>query len=65
MVQLGSIKVMTSNGAIEVPLFEPSDVDLPVWSVQTQAGTEVVNLTDPQDAELSQVRVSTSNGVKL
>ena len=64
MAQIGTIKIETSSGSVEVPVFEISDVGYPVVRVQTSSGVGAINLVDPVDAELDYLRVQTSNGVK-
>jgi hypothetical protein len=65
MVQIGTIKLQTTTGSIEVPVFEIADVQNESLRVQTQNnGVGALNLVDPSKAELNQVRVQTqSNGV--
>ncbi|MFT4892881.1 MAG: hypothetical protein ACI8Z7_000670 [Candidatus Nanohaloarchaea archaeon] len=65
MVQIGTIKLQTTTGSIEVPVFEIADVQNESLRVQTEnSGVGALNLVDPSNAELNQVRVQTqSNGV--
>ena len=61
MAQIGTIRVNTSTGTKDVPIFEESDVDLPIVHVHTDQGTGVLNLVDPADAELNQIKIQTDN----
>ena len=65
MSQIGTIRLETgSQGIVEIPIFELGDVSLSAWRVETESGTGAVNLVDPANAELDQVRIQTSQGVK-
>ncbi|WP_414838221.1 hypothetical protein ACK3SF_02365 [Candidatus Nanosalina sp. VS9-1] len=64
MAQIGTLKLKSDSGVVEVPVFEPGDVGLPVVRVQTDSGTGALNVVDTGDAELDQLRVQTSQGVK-
>lgn len=65
MAQIGSIKVNTSTGIKDVPIFETSDVNLPIVRVHTDQGTGALNLVDPANAELNQIQIQTQNNGKL
>lgn len=62
MVQLGTIKIQTPNGAKEIPVWEPSDVQNPELRVGTPNGVGALNLKDPSQADLDQIRVQTASG---
>jgi hypothetical protein len=64
MTQIGTLKIETAEGTVEVPVFEESDVENPFLRVETENGTGVINAVDPSRAELPQLRVNTSTGVK-
>lgn len=65
LAQIGSIKINTANGVKDVPIFETSDVNLPVVRVETDQGTGALNLVDPSSAELNQIQIQTQNNGTL
>ena len=64
MAQIGTLKLKTGSGTVDVPVFEVGDVDLPVIRVRTDSGVGALNVVDTGDAELDQFRVQTAQGVK-
>lgn len=53
MAQVGVVEIYTqSNGWVEVPLFEETDVTNPVWEIETASGAGYIHLVDPADADL-------------
>lgn len=64
MAKIGSIKLQTGSGEVEIPVYDPGDVEYPVLRVETGSGTGAINLVDPGDADIDQIRVETSNGIK-
>ena len=63
MGQLGTVKIQTPNGPVELPVYELSDVDNAMFRVQTGSGPGAVRLVDPSDADLPQLRMQTGSGV--
>lgn len=64
MAQIGTIKLSTNTGVKDVPIFDTGDVDNPIVRIQTDTGTGALNLVDPPNAELDELRFQTeTNGV--
>lgn len=61
MAQIGTLKIQTSSGTTEIPVYETSDVSNDMLRVHTQSGTGAINLVDPSNAELNQLRIQTQN----
>jgi len=59
------LRVQTGNGVRQIPLFDPSEVDVDFLEVETSAdGTRAVSLVNPQDAAFPYLRTQTEgNGV--
>jgi hypothetical protein len=69
MAQLGTIKLQTDSGIVDVPVFDIGDSGgstLEALRVQTDSGIGFVPLVDPADAASPQeaIRVQTDSGVK-
>jgi hypothetical protein len=69
MAQLGTIKVQTDSGIVDVPVFDVGDSGgstSEALRVQTDSGEGFVPLVDPADASNPQeaIRVQTDSGVK-
>lgn len=64
MAQRGVIKVQTPSGPFEIPVYDPADVEYPVWRVQTPSGPACVDLKDTGSADADFIRVMTAQGVK-
>jgi hypothetical protein len=61
VAKIGTIKIETGSGTKEVPVFETSDVDNDILRVETDSGVGALNLVDPSQAELNQLRIHTEN----
>jgi hypothetical protein len=71
MAQLGTIKLQTDSGIVDVPVFDISDFSnsgstIDALRVQTDSGIGAIPLTDPADASNPQeaIRVQTDSGIK-
>jgi hypothetical protein len=69
MAQLGSIKIQTDSGIVDVPVFNVGDSGgstVEALRVQTDSGEGFVPLVDPADAASPQeaIRVQTDSGIK-
>jgi hypothetical protein len=70
MAQLGTIKLQTDSGIVDLPVFDIGDSGGPVSEalrVQTDSGIGFIPLVDPADAASPQeaIRVQTDSGVKV
>lgn len=64
MAQIGTIKLQTAGGIVEVPVYELSDFGSEVYDmirVQTGSGIGAIPFTKPADAEHNSLRVQTQN----
>lgn len=61
MAQIGTLEVETGSGTVQVPVFEPADVDNDMVRVQTDSGVGVLSLVDPSNAAYPYLRVKTAN----
>ncbi|WP_414837911.1 hypothetical protein ACK3SF_00705 [Candidatus Nanosalina sp. VS9-1] len=64
LAQIGVLKLRTGSGIEEVPVFDTSDVSQDFLRVQTAAGTGALALVDPEQADIPELRVMTSSGVR-
>lgn len=64
MAQIGTIRLETPSGPVDVPVFELGDVSNNYLRVETASGAGAINVVDPANAELNQVRIQTNNGVR-
>lgn len=67
MGQIGTLKVETASGPVELPVFALGDSNsdtLEALRVQTASGPGFVPLDDPADADRPYLRVQTGSGVK-
>ena len=67
MAQIGTIKVETAGGPVELPVYELGDSGsnrVEAFRVQTASGPGFVPLTDVSAADRPYLRVQTGNGVK-
>ena len=60
MAQIGTIKIETASGPVEVPVFEVADVDRDVVRAETASGVGAINLVDPGSSDVP-VRVQTNS----
>lgn len=62
MAQKGTIEIKTeNNGVKQIPVFDPGDVTKPIVRVKTETGEAALNLKNPSNAELDQLRIQTEN----
>ena len=67
MAQIGTVKVETAGGPVELPVYELGDSGsnrIEAFRVQTASGPGFVPLTDVSAADRPYLRVQTGNGVK-
>jgi hypothetical protein len=67
MAQLGTIKVQTDSGIVDVPVFDVGDSGgstLEALRVQTDQGEGFIALVDPADASRPYLRIQTDSGIK-
>ena len=67
MAQIGTVKVETAGGPVELPVYELGDSGsnrVEAFRVQTASGPGFVPLTDVSAADRPYLRVQTANGVK-
>jgi len=67
MAQIGTVKVETAGGPVELPVYELGDSGsnrVEAFRVQTASGPGFVPLTDVSAADRPYLRVQTGNGVK-
>lgn len=60
--QYGTIRLQTqNNGTVDVPVWDPADVEYPIVRVQTPSGVGAINIEDPSNADHPYLRVQTQN----
>lgn len=65
MAKIGEIKLHTGAGTEAVPVFQTGDVDKPIVKVRTEGETGALNLVDPAQAEVPELKIKTSNNGTL
>jgi hypothetical protein len=60
MAKIGEIKIRTGSGTETVPVFSTADVDNPIVKVHTEGETGALNLVDPTEADVPELKVHTS-----
>lgn len=64
MAQIGTIKIQTDVGIVEIPVFNEGDSGSNVYEflkIQTENGTGFVPLVEPKDADYNYIRINTEN----
>lgn len=66
MAQIATITMATGDGTqlIDVPVYDPADVEGEMLRVETPSGVGAINVTSTADADIDQLRVQTASGVK-
>lgn len=62
MSQIGTVKVETEDGTVELPVFELSDVGSNVYDylrIRTSSGSGFIPLTDIEEAQYPYIRIQT------